>query len=401
MAESAAFYLVVVSGGDARLVQQPAVLRGKGLERYGCREDLLTTLDPGGSTQAIVIGDQVIALGDPRAAHAEVDVDGAAAQVLVVCPDGSTPPAELRHVTRWLALAVLNGGGGVTTAQRPPQPRAALDTPLNAAVVRDWRPPALTLAIGLALGLLVGWLVTSSGDAAAAKPPAPTSGAAASGPSDDLAATDLAATDLANGTNVSKPIPEAGSPEAGSPEAGPSALPTPAAATGSDAASAGGAAGAGGAAAAAVELTLTQLVALPPVSLWHGANPTTAPDITKRCNVFGDLELSATIDGAAVQRVVVCGLFRRRSTRASVRTAVCVPSLERCADLAKVAERLTPSHICTPLSGAPYGLAKARRGQRPHYRSGAAQAGYRRIDGKLVRDQCRRAAPYARALKRL
>ena len=117
--------------------------------------------------------------------------------------------------------------------------------------------------------------------------------------------------------------------------------------------------------------------------------------------IFGDLELTATIDNKPVKRVVVCGLFRRKTSRASVRTSVCVPSLLRCAELIKVAERLTPSHICTPLSGAPYGLAKARRGQRPHYRNGAAQAGFRRIDGKLVRDQCHRPAPYARALKRL
>lgn len=363
MANDPRFYLVVVRGGVAEMVPAPAVLRGRGLERYGEREDLLTTLQPGGSASAVVLGEEVIALGDPRVAQGTVAVDDADAQVLVVSPDGEVPPDELQDVARWLAFATVRAGGGWTT-KAPSTDKQRRGQHIEGAQ-QPWLKPIIGLSIGLFLGGLIG-SVAMGGDHEA--PPKlaidDTQPVAHTLPTE---ATTTVADPPAE--TVDKPLVVVAAPTelTETVDAGPI-------------------------------LSVSDADALAKLTLWDGEATTPAEAIQSSCNSYGDLVLTLDNNGETVRKTVVCGRFHR-SSRGKIRRSVCVPSLRRCALLANIDPSLAPAYICTPLSGRAYGLMKVRGKSHPHYRNGRSQAGF--ALEKPPSRFCGRRAKYARALRRL
>ncbi|MCO4763392.1 MAG: hypothetical protein KC502_17880 [Myxococcales bacterium] len=409
------FYLVALLQDGPSLVANPCVVRGQGMERYGAEADVLTSLDTPSPRQAIAVGRDLFALDSQRVARTTLTCDGTDADVFVVRPDGPIPAVDDVQVRRWLAVALLASGLELTTSgsvhsavsKRPtgltmsPEVDAAF-TDKPAAGLARWLPLAGALVLGLLLGALVFGGGGSDGREAVADV------AQAESPTEPAAVAAPVAADPAPVTAAPAPATAPAGQEADTTSAGADAAP---AVVESDAGSAVAAAPSAPVVPAnpvADDAASSSFAALPIVSLWTGAPPPVG--IKGHCNPFGDLVLAGTVNGKLVERIVVCGLFTRRSSLGKTRSAVCLPKQGRCVAMSQVsldakpgADTLTPadlpSVVCTPVSGKPYGLRKY--GKKLIYRNGAARLGMTEHEGTTFKSQCGRRAPYVASFWKL
>lgn len=409
-------YLVVVEGGKARLLEEPHALEGEGLLRYGGKADLLETAAQAEPAVAVALQGRLIGQADWLASGA-VPFDRERATVIVVAL--GQRPAQQRDPIAWLVEALLRDEVALTAPRPTPTatPRPPTAPQLAAAPERGLGrllPFAIVaLLVGLALGFWGRGALSSSeptpsaaasssqrmvaqaedpeGSAAAAR--GRDAGVAAHAApsldarSDDASVADASARDASSADSATvaaaptpaepapEPAPEAAdSPPDTPPDSPPNTAPADAAPEGdveppptpkAKAPPAPKPAAAGSRAAALA------LKRMPRVSLWRGEPLPSG--VARRCNRHGDIELTATLRGRPVTRVVVCGLFKKAGSQPKaplMRRSVCVKGPARCRSVQGTPRKLLPHAICTPKSGRAYPLRKATAIWKAGYRWG-------------------------------